>query len=635
MKTFLSALCVFALSVLFFPGNCPSFEIGTDFEGGIPPGFTTDGWGLRDVSTCQYGPQTATSGIMCVGVPDSCEEGYPNGDPEPDDNWEGFFITPQIALGDSFPELYLRYNYWADFEGVTDTFDGLIIEFINLTRGTTVQVDSTAELQLTPTYDDIIGITNDPLAGKWAYCYDTLSGVLNSLGYPYVSFSYIDPWDDRTDIKRPIHSHSPQQFQWRAVQTVDLIAAGYADQGDTIQIQWHFASDQLENGQGYFLDDMYISNTVPVDNIPPMINVASPANFADVPSESISVPVKAVIMDVASGVLQDSVFLVYTLDEDTLETRVQMTSTVADTFVADVEPLPYDTDVYYRVVAYDSLLNRGSSPRFTFEVTDAVTLFYDDDPPAFVNPNPEIGSGFANKFLVPADTLYTLHKVLFYFARENGVFDVVVNSGPSIPGPEIARYDSITNGEAASTYFQYEFPEVIEVQGPSQFWVGMRHVSEDTLLDPQPLIDAVKDYSGVCMAFFGGSWQEEQSGETMIRVKVKRSRVSGIEGDDAAGGTLPKVYALSQNFPNPFNPRTLIKYDVPKKAGSDVLVKIDVYNIHGQLVKTLVNDVKEPGSYSVQWDGRNDRGLLVSSGIYFYRIRSGEFTSTRKMVLLK
>ena len=590
--------------VLLAHGNGYSYEIGTNFpNGNIPPGFGADGWGIRDVTACQWGPQGAPSGNFCVGVPETCQPGYPNGGPS--QFWEGFFTTPEIALDDSFPSLYLTFNYWADFEGETATFDGLVVEFLNLTLGTTVQIDSAAQLELVPTYDDIIGSTNLPLQGLWAYCYDT-RGV------------------------------KQQQFVWRAVQSVDLVAAGYAVQGDTIQIQWHFSSDQFAGGQGYFMDDVFISNIPTTDEQAPTIDLVSPEHFADIPTENVAVTVKAVITDAISDVLEDSVFLYYAIEDDTIEIRAAMTAASEDSFMADVEALPYDTDVFYRIEAYDTALNRGTSPTYTFEVTNAVTLFYDDMIPELVNPAPETGSGYANRFDVPADTLYTLHKILIYLAKENGLFDMVLNRGTSQPGVETARWDSVMNRQVANTYFQFEVLDSIAYHGPDIFWAGMRHVSADTSMDPQPSIDGSKEYGGVSYQFFGGEWTENTDGEAMIRVKVKKSALpTGIGGDETAGSTLPKVFALSQNYPNPFNPQTVISYDVPETAGIAVQVEIDIYNIHGQRVRSLVNDEKEPGSYKAQWDGRNERGIAVSSGIYFYRIKAGDFDSIRKMLLLK
>ena len=94
---------------------------------------------------------------------------------------------------------------------------------------------------------------------------------------------------------------------------------------------------------------------------------------------------------------------------------------------------------------------------------------------------------------------------------------------------------------------------------------------------------------------------------------------------------LPTAFALSQNYPNPFNPKTTIKYQLPK----DCQVTLTIYNILGQKVRTLVNEWQRAGYYAVQWDGKNDRGAEIASGVYFYRIKADQFTSLKKSVHLK
>ncbi|MGC9364521.1 MAG: T9SS type A sorting domain-containing protein [Fidelibacterota bacterium] len=94
---------------------------------------------------------------------------------------------------------------------------------------------------------------------------------------------------------------------------------------------------------------------------------------------------------------------------------------------------------------------------------------------------------------------------------------------------------------------------------------------------------------------------------------------------------LPKAFALKQNFPNPFNPTTSIAFEMPSAQN----VRLTVYNMLGQSVRTLVNDYRTAGRYLVHWDGRDDSGHMVGSGIYFYQIQAGSFTKTAKMVFLK
>ncbi|GBD92514.1 starch binding domain protein [bacterium BMS3Abin05] len=94
---------------------------------------------------------------------------------------------------------------------------------------------------------------------------------------------------------------------------------------------------------------------------------------------------------------------------------------------------------------------------------------------------------------------------------------------------------------------------------------------------------------------------------------------------------LPTRYSLKQNYPNPFNPTTEINYDLPKTSK----VRLTIYNMLGQKVATLVNARMPAGSYTATWNGRNDRGLLLGSGLYFYQLDAGSFKTTKKMLLMK
>ena len=97
--------------------------------------------------------------------------------------------------------------------------------------------------------------------------------------------------------------------------------------------------------------------------------------------------------------------------------------------------------------------------------------------------------------------------------------------------------------------------------------------------------------------------------------------------------TRPEVYALENNYPNPFNPATTIKYQLPE-AGE---VTLEVYNMLGQVVRTLVDrEFQGAGRYNYKWDATNDRGRSLSSGVYFYRVTAGkDFQSHKRMLLLK
>ncbi|MFQ6092431.1 MAG: DUF6073 family protein [bacterium] len=98
--------------------------------------------------------------------------------------------------------------------------------------------------------------------------------------------------------------------------------------------------------------------------------------------------------------------------------------------------------------------------------------------------------------------------------------------------------------------------------------------------------------------------------------------------------TAPEDYALHQCYPNPFNPVTSIQYSVISDQ-SPPHVTLKIYNLLGQEVRTLVDEPKEPGYYTVTWDGRDEEGDDASSGVYFYRLQAGSFVSTKRMVLIR
>ncbi|MCK4404108.1 MAG: T9SS type A sorting domain-containing protein [candidate division Zixibacteria bacterium] len=104
-----------------------------------------------------------------------------------------------------------------------------------------------------------------------------------------------------------------------------------------------------------------------------------------------------------------------------------------------------------------------------------------------------------------------------------------------------------------------------------------------------------------------------------------------VEWEEEDFSQLPKEFDLRQNYPNPFNPTTIIEYALPKVSQ----VKIRIYNILGQKVRNLVDEPQEPGYKTIHWDGKDDGGNEVSSGVYFYRIEAGDFVKCKKMTLLK
>ena len=142
--------------------------------------------------------------------------------------------------------------------------------------------------------------------------------------------------------------------------------------------------------------------------------------------------------------------------------------------------------------------------------------------------------------------------------------------------------------------------------------------------DRAALIDYIKRkaLSGeVTLTIVGGVNNKLFAGTDTIKIEGAALQLKGS----------PPKFGLSQNYPNPCNPETTIEYGIEKNCQ----VTLKIYNIAGQLIKTLVDEHQTAGHYAITWYGDTDTGGEVASGIYFYRIKAGDFVSTKKMVVLK
>lgn len=118
------------------------------------------------------------------------------------------------------------------------------------------------------------------------------------------------------------------------------------------------------------------------------------------------------------------------------------------------------------------------------------------------------------------------------------------------------------------------------------------------------------------------------NGEKTQHGPVEAAPNFGLQLDDTP---IPTSFGLAQNFPNPFNPGTLIQYQLPE----DRQVRLTIYNLLGQAVRTLVDEHLKAGYKSVYWDGRDNIGREVAAGVYIYEIIAGDFISTKKMLMLR
>ena len=104
---------------------------------------------------------------------------------------------------------------------------------------------------------------------------------------------------------------------------------------------------------------------------------------------------------------------------------------------------------------------------------------------------------------------------------------------------------------------------------------------------------------------------------------------TAVETFDQA--SVPQAFSLAQNAPNPFNSETVIRFALPQPSQ----VELTIYNLLGQPVAILVQGSSAAGTFSVRWDGRDQAGRAVTSGVYLYQLRAGEYTEVRKLLLLR
>jgi len=163
-------------------------------------------------------------------------------------------------------------------------------------------------------------------------------------------------------------------------------------------------------------------------------------------------------------------------------------------------------------------------------------------------------------------------------------------------------------------------------------YVVHRGLSEDFIPTPANRIASTTD-----TAAFDGDWEWDSG----FFYKVAARDVHGNEGpfaglapSDIVGvfdEDLPRAAFLTQNYPNPFNPSTTIRYGVNRR----VHVSLVIYDAAGRRVRTLVGEVREPDHYEEVWDGTDDSGRPVATGVYLCRLRAGTFESAHKMLLIR
>ncbi len=548
--------------------------------------WTTSGdtiWGIRDTLDT-YGPQScAVSGYQFAGHPELDVPEYYS--PGVNPGLITYLTSPTIDIT-GWDSLFLSFNYWGDFEGAATNFDGGIIEISANNGATYVQIDSLAQGHLNPTYDSRLA-NSGQLDSAWAYCYDTPG--------------------------------------WVSVVTQDLVNLGYVASGDQIKVRFTFAYDALSGGQGWYIDDVRIADVSPPDLQPPTI-VHTP--LSDTTDTLNDYTISATVTDDGSGVDTDSVYLHYQIETGPIiDVQMDTVGTGSpDIYEADIPAQLFHTDIFYSISAADLAGNEGSTPIYNFEVTNARTIIYDDGQPQYAPSvtNPGDGCFVQFKFSDVGIDSGLLHQVKFLFEGP-GPFDIRVYNGTvGTPGAFIDSMSGLT-----SPGYQWYTVDItnlnIQTANPNGVVVGyIIGAGPDSL---GILRDFAVGYPNHNWNYIGNNWIQETGGDIMIRLKVIPMDLGVAE---SPGETLP-VFALGQIAPNPTRENIVIEYQLPTTQK----VSLNVYNVSGRLVKQLVEAEEQAGTHKVSWNGRDQRGNPVASGVYFYQLKVENKRLTRKLIVTR
>jgi hypothetical protein len=212
---------------------------------------------------------------------------------------------------------------------------------------------------------------------------------------------------------------------------------------------------------------------------------------------------------------------------------------------------------------------------------------------------------------------YDYHVTAVY---DEGESDPSNTESVTITLPAPANFNAVSQGPAQSTVMcTWAAPAATRNLSEYKIYRDGTELGTTSALFYADLNVPTGDYTYHVTAIYSDTYESAASNQVTV------------QHTDAPTPLVPTVTALSGNYPNPFNPSTDVKFSLKEAAD----VQIDIFNIKGEKVKTLVNDHMEAAYHSVTWNGNDDQGRTVGSGIYFYKMRAGKYTSTKKMILMK
>ncbi len=396
---------------------------------------------------------------------------------------------------------------------------------------------------------------------------------------------------------------------------------------NNVKIRFRFFSDV-----GYTVDGMYIDNVEisasNYDASAPLITHVGPEFYqGTIGAKQVAVS----IVDV-SGI--EYAELKYTVDNASIYT-ISPDSNNGSNYYFTIPAYPAGAWIDYWIEAADNSPdhNFGASP--VYKYISGNYIAYDDPTVDFVT-NFGTGTGAAVKFNTPTNYKARLVTALIRnytdVNRPNDSMIVHIWSDNGLGYPDVdlippfkVKPEATLTNTSPMTRIDLR-PYAANLSDLTVFHVGFTV--------PDGAVDTVwitikQPGSALRSNYFDGSaWNQYTNTDFHFRV-VMDSFLTTVGISDVA--ELPKNFQLYQNFPNPFNPTTTIKYDLTEPTK----VTLKIYNTMGQEVRTLVNKNETAGYKSVVWDGRDNAGNVVSSGLYIYRLQAGKFVKSHKMLFVK
>ncbi len=440
-------------------------------------------------------------------------------------------------------------------------------------------------------------------------------------------YGYVDVSVDGGNTWTPLKTYNDTVDTWTQ-DTIDLSAfVGNSD----VRIRFRLVSDPAYNEDGWYVDDVMIVGSTE-DITPPLILHTPPA---DTQSIVTAYTVKAVILDY-SDLAYDSLYYRF---EGGSWVGLTPESVVGDTHYYVIPATPIlGMPVEYYFVAEDIQGNRAVSPIYSY-ITGYV-LYYDDGDPDFITnitPGMDMAVRFDtdfsgqdtvcqvlwmtyNFYRDPQHPLDTVEIYLWYQGSEDLPGDVAY-------GPRAVWPANTPDNPHAWTYVDLRADSVIPVppvqRAPVTFFGGVHFRSSF----PTILLDSPAQFGHSVSRVPGGDWLLVDADYFF------RAIVAPVHYTAVAEGTnrLPRVFALGTASPSPFRQKTTLRFALPKATR----VRLEVYDHAGRLVRTLVDAELPAGYHSLTWNGTDDQGRRLASGLYFYRLVTPEYQATRKVLLVR